>query len=71
MEDSYTLNIGRIAFQGETVFGKVVTNSRDYPGLAPMFFAHKNKENQAPLYEVMIYDPTEANSIQSFMRNAL
>lgn len=60
-EDNYILNIGRIAFQGETVLGKVVTNSVDYPGTAPMFYAFRNQENRATIYEVMIYEAQYLN----------
>lgn len=69
-ENGYILNIGRIAFQGETVTGKIVTNSGDYPGTAPMFFAFRNKENKANYYEVLIYEPADENAIDKvFVRN--
>lgn len=70
VEDGYILNIGRIASQGETVIGKIVTASADYPETAPMFFAHKNKEKKVSNYEVLIYDSSESNSVDKvYVRN--
>nr|XP_023016654.1 uncharacterized protein LOC111505969 [Leptinotarsa decemlineata] len=56
VEMNNLLNIGRIAFQGEVVTGKIVTNSPDFPDTAPMFFVLKNQERETRQYEVLIYD---------------
>lgn len=63
IEDGYILFIGRIAYQGEIVTGKVVNGSRDYPTTSPMFFAHKENEQMATTYEVLIYDSSDSNMI--------
>ncbi|KAG5868476.1 hypothetical protein JTB14_013079 [Gonioctena quinquepunctata] len=54
IEKNNLLDIGRIAYQGEVVTGKIVTNSPDYPDTAPMFFVYKNEEHKTTNYEVLV-----------------
>lgn len=63
IEDGYILFIGRIAYQGQIVTGKVVSGSPDYPDTAPMFFIHKEKEQKTTIYELLIYDSSDSSMV--------
>lgn len=55
-EDGLILNVGRVAFQGEVVVGKVCNYNL---GNALLYFTHDKKVYNSPNYEVLVYGDKE------------